>query len=81
MKVYRWAAVNNSNMNTDEAKITNFQNYLESDSLVEDWYEDKGKVFTKWPDFELAFFTQFPMMDKAKKTPVELERELAGLKL
>ena len=35
----------------------------------------------KWPDFELAFFMQFPTIEKVKKTAVELERELAGLKL
>lgn len=39
------------------------------------------KALTKWPEFKLAFFTKFPTMDKAKKTAVELERELAGLKL
>ena len=81
MKVYRRATVNNSNMNTDAVKIENFQNYLGSDSPAEEWYEATGKVLTKWPEFELVFFTKFPMMDKAKKTAVELERELAGLKL
>ncbi len=68
-------------MNTDPAKIENFQNYLGSDSPAEEWYEDAGKKLTKWTDFELAFFTKFPTMGKAKKTAVELERELAGLKL
>jgi len=81
MKVYRRATVNNSNMNTDAAKIENFQNYLGSDSPAEEWYEATGKALTKWPEFELAFFTKFPTMDKVKKTAVELERELAGLKL
>jgi len=81
MKVYRRATVNNSNMNTEEAKIGNFQNYLGSDSPAEEWYEEIGKTLTKWPEFELAFFTKFPTMDKAKKTAVELERELVGLKL
>jgi len=81
MKVYRRATVNNSNMNTDPAKIENFQNYLESDSPAEEWYEDEGKKLTKWTDFELAFFTKFPTMDKAKKMAVELERELVGLRL
>ena len=81
MKVYRCATINNSNLNTDEAKVTNFQNYLGSDSPVEDWYEATGKALNKWPDFESAFFMQFPTMEKAKKTAVELERELAGLKL
>jgi hypothetical protein len=32
-------------------------------------------------DFELAFFTKFLMMDKAKKMAMELERELVGLRL
>ena len=81
MKVYRRAAVNNSNLNTDPAKIENFQNYLGSDLPAEEWYEDEGKMLTKWTDFELAFFTKFPTMDKAKKTVVELERELVGLRL
>ena len=81
MKVYRRATINNSNLNTDEAKISNFQNYLGSDSPAEEWYEATGKALTKWPDFESAFFVQFPTMEKAKKTAVELERELAGLKL
>jgi len=81
MKVYRRATINNSNLNTDEAKISNLQNYLGSDSPAEDWYEATGKALNKWPDFESAFFMQFPTMEKAKKTAVELERELAGLKL
>lgn len=81
MKVYRHAAVNNSNLNMDPAKIENFQNYLGSDSPVEEWYEDEGKMLTKWTDFKLVFFTKFPMMDKAKKMAVELERELVGLRL
>ena len=81
MKVYRRATINNSNLNTDEAKISNFQNYLGSDSPAEEWYEATGKALNKWPDFESAFFVQFPTMEKAKKTAVELERELAGLKL
>jgi len=81
MKVYRRAAINNSNMNSDEAKITNFQNYLGSDSPAEEWYEETGKALNKWPEFEAAFFDKFPTMEKAKKTAVELERELAGLKL
>ena len=68
-------------LTTDEAKISNFQNYLGSDSPAEEWYEATGKALNKWADFELAFFTQFPTMEKAKKTAVELERELAGLKL
>jgi hypothetical protein len=81
MKVYRRATINNSNLNTDEAKISNFQNYLGSDSPAEEWYEATGKVLTKWQDFEAAFFVQFTTIEKAKKTAVELERELAGLKL
>ena len=38
-------------------------------------------MLTKWQDFEAAFFMQFMMIEKAKKMAVELERELAGLKL
>jgi len=68
-------------MNMDPAKIENFQNYLGSDSPAEEWYKDEAKKLAKWMDFELAFFTKFPMMDKAKKTVVELERELVGLRL
>jgi hypothetical protein len=53
MKVYWHATINNSNLNTDEAKISNLQNYLGSDSPVEEWYEVTGKALNKWPDFEL----------------------------
>ena len=81
MKVYQHAIINNTNLNTNKAKISNFQNYLGLDSPVEEWYEVTGKALNKWPDFELAFFIQFLMMEKVKKTAVELERELAGLKL
>lgn len=81
MKIYRRATINNSNMNTDAARIENFQNYLGSDSPAEEWYEDEGKVLTKWTEFEAAFFAKFPTIDKARKTTVELERELAGLRL
>ena len=81
IKVYQHATINNSNLNTDEVKISNFQNYLDSDSPVEEWYKATGKALNKWPDFELAFFVQFLTMEKVKKTAVKLERELAGLKL
>ena len=81
MKVYQHATINNSNLNTDEARISNFQNYLGSDSPVEEWYEATGKVLTKWQDFEAAFFVQFMTIEKVKKMAVKLERELAGLKL
>ena len=81
MKVYQCTTINNSNLNTDEAKISNFQNYLGLDSPAEEWYEVTGKALTKWQDFEAAFFMQFTIIEKVKKMAVELERELAGLKL
>jgi hypothetical protein len=55
--------------------------YFIPDSPAEEWYTSKGSVQTQWSAFETAFRTQFPGIQKAKKTEAELQREMVELML
>jgi hypothetical protein len=68
---------------TDAPLVRAFSNYLKTDSLAEEWYNDKDILNTKpiWDNFEATFRIHFPGVQKAKKSPVDLERELSELML
>jgi hypothetical protein len=76
-------AMCDSRVTTDIALIKAFGDYLKTDSPAEDWYTDQDTPNTKpaWDVFETAFKTHFPGVQKAKKSPADLERELSELKL
>jgi hypothetical protein len=68
---------------SDTALIEAFGNYLKTDSPAEEWYTDQDTPTAKptWKNFETTFKTCFPGVQKAKKSPADLERELLDLKL
>ena len=76
-------AMRDSRITTDIALIKAFGDYLKTDSPAEDWYTNQDTPNTKpaWDDFETTFKTRFPGVQKAKKSPADLERELSELKL
>jgi hypothetical protein len=55
--------------------------YLVSDSPVEEWYTDEGSKETSWQGFEAKFLARFPGAEAAKKTELELEREILEMRL
>jgi hypothetical protein len=76
-------AMHDSRVTTDAPLIRAFGDYLKTDSLAEEWYNNKNTLNTKptWDNFEAVFRTCFPGVQKAKKSPVDLERELSELML
>jgi hypothetical protein len=68
---------------SDTALVEAFRNYLKTDSPAEEWYTDQDTPTAKptWKNFKTAFKTCFPGVQKAKKSPADLERELLDLKL
>jgi hypothetical protein len=50
---------------------------------VEEWYNNQNSPNNTptWDNFEKAFKTQFPGVQKARKSPADLERELSELEL
>jgi hypothetical protein len=65
-----------SHITTDIALIKAFSDYLKTDSPAEDWYTNQDTPNTKpaWDNFKTAFKTHFPGVQKAKKSPADLER-------
>ncbi|KAF8239952.1 hypothetical protein L208DRAFT_1234943, partial [Tricholoma matsutake] len=57
----------------------NFGLYLAPDSPANEWYIDTGSQTVVWAKFETRFRTRFPRIQKAKKTPAELQREMLDL--
>lgn len=68
---------------TEPALIKAFSDYLRTDSPAEEWYNDQNipNAIPTWDDFETAFKTRFPGVQKARKSPADLERELSELRL
>jgi hypothetical protein len=65
----------------DYDKIQRFRLYLTPDSPAKEWYIDMGSQNTAWADFEAEFRDRFPGIQKAKKIPMELQREMLDLAL
>jgi hypothetical protein len=76
-------AMRESRVTTESALIKAFGDYLKTDSPAEEWYDDQNIPNTTptWGDFETAFKTRFPGVQKARKSPADLERELSELRL
>ena len=66
----------------DEAKKSQFQYYLQADSVADDWYAEKIDNDKKtWKDIEAAFRKRWPRKKQVKKTDEEYEDEIIGRKL
>lgn len=67
---------------TDDAKTQQFPNFLQADSVADEWFEDlTAKKKESWPAIEKAFRERWPRKKAAKKTNEEYEEEVRGLEL
>ena len=67
---------------TDAVKIQQFPNYLQADSVVDEWYDGLTvKDKADWPSLEAAFRARWPRKKAARKTPEEYEESIMKLKL
>lgn len=65
----------------DKDKIEAFGDYMKSNSLAEEWFADPNTPKTTWNNHQTAFTARFPGIAKAKKSGVELERDLLAMRL
>ena len=66
---------------SDKQKITTVGLWLKSESPAEEWFNDATTPKIKYSDFEQSFKQRFLNIEKMKKTKLELERELAGMRI
>jgi hypothetical protein len=67
---------------SDDVKKQQFPNFLQADSVADDWYEelaDKDKA--DWSSIRAAFQVRWPRKKGAKKTNEEYEEEIRDLQL
>lgn len=76
-------AMRESRVTSDTALVKAFGDYLKTDSPAEEWYTEQDTLVTRptWGNLEAAFKARFPGVQKAKKSPADLERELSELRL
>ncbi|KIM37852.1 hypothetical protein M413DRAFT_76511 [Hebeloma cylindrosporum] len=69
-------------MSTDDIKKQQFPNFLQADSVADEWYEDLSAADrASWATIESAFRKRWPRKQQVKKTKEEYEEEIAGLLL
>ena len=66
---------------SDEQRITTVSLWLKSESPAEEWFNDTATPKVKYPEFEQSFKQHFLNVEKIKKTKLELERELAEMRI
>lgn len=68
--------------NTEDVRKQQFPNFLQADSVADDWFEDlKADDKASWGKIEAAFRTRWPRKKAAKKTNEEYEDEIRELTL
>ena len=67
---------------TDEVKKQQFPNFLQADSVADEWFEELTEAERKdWNTIQTAFRKRWPRKKAAKKTTEEYEEEITGLRL
>ena len=67
---------------TDEVRKQQFPNFLQADSVADDWFEELDETSKKdWTNIQAAFRKRWPRKKAAKKTKEEYEEEITGLQL
>lgn len=67
---------------SDEVKKQQFPNFLQADSVADEWFDDLVNNDKKdWKSIEAAFNTRWPRKKAVKKTAEEYEEEIMGLRL
>lgn len=66
----------------DETKRLQFPNFLQADSIADEWFEELPETDTKdWSRIVTAFRKRWPRKKAIKKTVEEYEEEITGLQL
>lgn len=67
---------------TDDIKKQQFPNFLEPDSVADEWFDELDQADKKdWNAIEAAFHRRWPKKKAVKKTVEEFEQEITGLRL
>lgn len=67
---------------SDDVKKQQFPNFLQADSVADEWFEDLMADDKKdWKAIETAFRKRWPRKKAAKKTVEEYEEEITGLRI
>jgi hypothetical protein len=67
---------------SDDVKKQMFLNFLEPDSVADEWYDELDEDDKKdWKSIEAAFLKRWPKKKAVKKTVEEYEQEITGLRL
>ena len=66
---------------TDEQKINAIGLWLKSESPAEEWFNEINTPKDKYANLEQSFKQQFPDVERMKKSKLELERELAEMRI
>jgi len=67
---------------SDDVKKQQFPNFLQADSVADEWFEELvGDDKANWNKIEAAFRTRWPRKKAAKKTNDEYEEEIRELQL
>ena len=68
--------------NSDDTRKAQFPNYLQADSVADDWFMDLSAAEKKtWSDIQTAFRTRWPRKKQVKKSQEEYEEEITTHKL
>jgi hypothetical protein len=79
IKIFRRAT--RGSFTDEESWIDGLGDYLKTGSPAETWFFRAATPKKAWPSFKTAFEKEFPDVDRAEKTPQDLERELLAMRL
>jgi hypothetical protein len=67
---------------SDDVKKQQFPNFLEPDSVADEWFDELDQADKKdWNAIEASFHKRWPKKKAVKKTVEEYEQEITGLRL
>ena len=66
---------------SDEQKINAIGLWLKSESPAEEWFNDEATPKDKYINLEQSFKKWFPNIERMNKSRLELERELADMRI
>ena len=79
---FLWSFFRRMGTSTDIVKKQQFPNFLQADSVADEWYDDLSATDkTDWTSIKAAFCKRWPRKQQVKKTQEEYEEEISGLLL
>ena len=79
IKIFRQAT--RGSFTDEESWIDGLGDYLKTGSPAKTWLNQKTTPKKMWPTFKAVFEGEFPDVNRAEKTPQDLERELLAMRL